>query len=60
MLSYGVGKVLPCPTVDAKCSYPTRVDVVYSGIDDNRANDVEPNEGPPVEDSLRHLLRTKP
>jgi len=43
MLSCGVGKVLPGPTVGAKCSYPTWEEIVHGGIDGNRVEDVEPN-----------------
>jgi len=31
MLSYGVGKVLPCPIVGAKCSY-IWVEIVCGGV----------------------------
>jgi len=53
MLSCGLGKVLPDPTVGAKCSYLTRVEIVRCSVGGNRVDDVEPNGGPKDSPTLK-------
>jgi len=55
MLSCGVGKVLPDPTVGAKCSYPTRVEIVRCSVGGNRVDDVESNGDPKDSPTLKSV-----